>query len=120
MASYAGGSAWAGLLYAATVYEKGELGHAAQLLNVYLPRVCEAGLPDHMMLGHLMLARIAMSDPNAEPDPARASQILTELEALGHRLQSSARSGRRAFKSRSPRDALPRQTQRRPRIEQRQ
>ncbi len=82
--SYAGGNAWAGLLYAATVYEAGELAHAAQLLNVYLPMVCEAGLPDHMLLGHLMLARIAMGQPDTGPDSARASQILAELETLGH------------------------------------
>ncbi len=83
--SHAGGNAWAGLLYAATVYEAGELGHAEQLLNVYLPMVCEAGLPDHMMLGHLMLARIASNTPGTLPDNARASQILTDLEALGHK-----------------------------------
>ena len=84
-ASHAGGNAWAGLLYAATVYEAGDLDHAAQLLNVYLPMVCEAGLPDHMLLGHLMLARIAVSSPDSTPDNARASQILTDLEALGHK-----------------------------------
>jgi len=79
--SYAGGNAWAGLLYAATVYESGEFDHAAQLLHVYLPLVCNAGLADHMILGHVMLARIATS----RRDPGHALQTLAELEALGHR-----------------------------------
>ena len=79
--SYAGGNAWAGLLYAATVYESGELDHAVQLLHVYLPLVCNAGLSDHMILGHVMLARIAAF----RRDPGHALQMLAELEALGHR-----------------------------------
>jgi LuxR family maltose regulon positive regulatory protein len=79
--SYAGGNAWAGLLYATTVYESGELDHAAQLLHVYLPLVCDAGLSDHMILGHVMLARIAV----CRRDPNHALQMLAELEALGHR-----------------------------------
>lgn len=79
--SYAGGNAWAGLLYAATVYESGQLDHAAQLLHVYLPLVCNAGLSDHMILGHVMLARIAV----CRRDPGHALQMLAELEALGHR-----------------------------------
>jgi LuxR family transcriptional regulator, maltose regulon positive regulatory protein len=78
--SYAGGNAWAGLLYAATVYESGELDHAAQLLHVYLPLVCNAGLSDHMILGHVMLARIAV----CRCDPSHALQMLAKLESLGH------------------------------------
>lgn len=81
-ASHAGGNAWAGMLYAASVYESGELAQAQQLLRVYLPQVCDAGLPDHMILGHVMLARIAMSDPQGA---TRALQELAELESLGHR-----------------------------------
>lgn len=78
--TYAAGNAWAGLLYAATVYERNELDTAQPLLQVYLPLVCDTGLPDHMILGHVMLARIATQ----HGDRDQAQQVLAELEALGH------------------------------------
>lgn len=63
-----GGNAWAGLLQAAAHYEANELELAERLLHVYVPLACDAGLPDHTILGHVMQSRIAM----ARRDPAQA------------------------------------------------
>lgn len=87
-----GGNAWAGVLYAAWVYETGDLAQAARLLAVYVPLGRDVALPDHLILGYVMLARIAFLGGDIE----RAFYLLGELEYLGHqrrlpRIAASAR-----------------------------
>jgi LuxR family maltose regulon positive regulatory protein len=77
------GNAWAGVLYAATVYEANDLPQAEHLLNVYLPLARDVGLPDHMIMSHAMRSRIAFS----RGDIDSALQTITELEYLGHHRQ---------------------------------
>lgn len=77
--SHTNGNAWAGVLYANTVYEANDLEMATRLLHVYGPLVREAGLPDHMLISDIMLSRLAFSDGDVD----RAFQALTELEHLG-------------------------------------
>lgn len=77
------GNAWAGLLYAASVYEADDLQQAKWLLQVYLPLARDAWLSDHVVLGYRMLARIAF----AEGEIDHAYQGLSELEYLGHERQ---------------------------------
>ena len=77
------GNAWAGVLYAGVVYEAHQLAQAEHLLNVYLPLARDVGLPDHMILSHVMRARIAFG--RGEIDTAL--QVVTELEHLGHHRQ---------------------------------
>ncbi|CUR47962.1 Regulatory protein, LuxR:Tetratricopeptide TPR_4 [Alloalcanivorax xenomutans] len=77
------GNAWAGVLHASAVYESNDLPQAARLLNVYVPLVRDIGLPDHMILGDVMLSRIAFH----EGDLDKAFQILASLELTGHRRQ---------------------------------
>ncbi|MCA8299081.1 LuxR C-terminal-related transcriptional regulator [Burkholderia sp. AU30198] len=77
---YTGGNAWAGLMYAATVYETNDLAQAAHLLQVYVPLARDVLLPDHVMLGHVMQSRVAF----ARGDVDEAFEILTQLEYLGH------------------------------------
>lgn len=88
----ANGNAWAGVLYAAWVYETGDLAQAARLLQVYVPLGRDVGLPDHLILGYLMLARVAFY----EGDPEQTFYLLGELEYMGHqrglpRIAASAR-----------------------------
>lgn len=77
------GNAWAGVLYAGAVYEAHQLAQAEHLLNVYLPLARDVGLPDHMILSHVMRSRIAFE----RGDIDAALQTLTELEYLGHHRQ---------------------------------
>ena len=77
------GNAWAGVLYAGVVYEAHQLAQAEHLLNVYLPLARDVGLPDHMILSHVMCARIAFD----RGDIDAALQFVTELEHLGHHRQ---------------------------------
>jgi len=77
------GNAWAGVLYAGSVYEANQLQQAEHLLNVYLPLARDVGLPDHMILSHVMRSRIAFHAGDIDA----AFQALTELEYLGHQRQ---------------------------------
>ncbi|MNZ92654.1 Transcriptional regulatory protein DegU [compost metagenome] len=77
------GNAWAGVLYASVVYEVNQLQQAEHLLNVYLPLARDVGLPDHMILSHVMRSRIAFYSGDIDA----AFQALTELEYLGHHRQ---------------------------------
>lgn len=77
------GNAWAGVLYASVVYEANQLSKAEHLLNVYLPLARDVGLPDHMILSHVMRSRIAFHSGDIDG----ALQALTELEYLGHARQ---------------------------------
>ena len=77
------GNAWAGVLYAGAMYETHQLALAEHLLNIYLPLARDVGLPDHMILSHVMRSRIAFL--RGEVDAAL--QTLTELEYLGYQRQ---------------------------------
>lgn len=77
------GNAWAGVLYAGVLYETNQLLTAEHLLNVYLPLARDVGLPDHMILSHVMRSRIAFHAGDIDA----ALQALTELEYLGHARQ---------------------------------
>lgn len=74
------GNTWGGVLYASTLYEVNRLDDAQRRLNVYLPHASEAGLPDHMIMGHAMRARIA----HARGDVVQAMDMLADLDYLGH------------------------------------
>lgn len=76
----ASGNAWAGVFHAAAVFEANRLDEAQVLLNVYLPMARMMGLPDHMIVSHVMRARIAAS----RGDVAEANDVLAELEYIGH------------------------------------
>lgn len=78
-----GGNAWAGILYAAAVYESGDLEAATNLLRVYVPLARDVGIPDHVTLGYRMLARIAFGAGDVD----QAFRMLAELESLGYQFQ---------------------------------
>ncbi|WP_089342376.1 LuxR C-terminal-related transcriptional regulator [Burkholderia singularis] len=78
--NHAHGNAWAGVLYASTVYEGGQLDQALRLLNVYSPLVRDIALPDHVIISHTLRSRIAFQ----QGDVDGAKQVLAELECLGH------------------------------------
>ncbi|MET0963662.1 MAG: LuxR C-terminal-related transcriptional regulator [Noviherbaspirillum sp.] len=80
---HAGGNAWAGVLYAASLYELNELDQAEHLLHVYVPLARDVGLADHMIIGYTLLSRIAFQ----RGDVDQAFHCLTELEYLGHHRQ---------------------------------
>jgi len=73
------GNAWPGVFHAACFYESNDLETAKRLLKVYTPLVKEAGLPDHMLLSNIMLARIAQINGDLDD----TFQILAELEQSG-------------------------------------
>lgn len=73
------GNAWAGVLYAGSVYEADNIEQAEHLLNVYLPLACDAGLPDHIIVGCRIRSRIAFQ----RGDVDQSQRFLTELEYLG-------------------------------------
>jgi len=81
--NYLGGNAWAGVLYAATLYETNDLAAADHLMGIYLPLANEVGLPDHMISGHVMRARMAFHRGEVE----QAFETVTALEYLGHHRQ---------------------------------
>lgn len=74
------GNAWAGVLFACTLYEADKLEQADRLLNVYLPLARDIGLPDHMIMTHVVRSRIAFVAGDVES----ALLLLTELEYVGH------------------------------------
>lgn len=80
-ADHTSGNAWAGLLHAAVVYETNDLERADYLASIYLPLAAEVGLPDHLISGYRIRARIAF----CRGESVRAFEALSELEALGHR-----------------------------------
>ncbi|MEX3941848.1 LuxR C-terminal-related transcriptional regulator [Paraburkholderia sp. BR10937] len=73
------GNAWAGVLYASSVYETDDVEQAEHLLNVYLPLARDVGLPDHIIVGYRIGSRIAFQ--RGEVD--QAQRLLSELEYLG-------------------------------------
>ena len=76
-------NAWAGVFHASALYEANDLTQASSLLQVYVPLVKEVGLADPMILGDVMLARIAFVNGDVD----RTLRILTELEYIGHARQ---------------------------------
>ncbi len=80
---HAGGNAWAGVLYAASLYELNDLDQAEHLLHVYVPLAKDVGLADHMIIGYTLLSRVAFQ----RGDVDQSFHCLTELEYLGHHRQ---------------------------------
>jgi LuxR family transcriptional regulator, maltose regulon positive regulatory protein len=80
---HTGGNAWAGVLYASSLYEMNDLDQAEHLLHVYVPLAKDVGLADHMIVGYTMMSRIAFH----RGDVDQAFHCLTELEYLGHHRQ---------------------------------
>lgn len=80
---HTGGNAWAGVLYAASLYELNDLDQAEHLLQVYVPLARDAGLADHMIIGYTLLSRIAF----LRGDVDQSFHCLAELEYLGHHRQ---------------------------------
>lgn len=101
------GSMVAGIPLAELLYEANACEQAERLLNVYLPLVKGVRLPDQLISGHVILARLAA----VRGELAEAHQLLTELEYLGHsgrlaRVVSSARLERaRLYLASGDRDA---------------
>jgi LuxR family maltose regulon positive regulatory protein len=83
--AYANGNAWPGVLHASTLYEANECEKAQRLLQGYVPLAEDVWLIDHMIIGRVMLSRIAFS----RGDVDAAWRELTELEYLGHRRKLS-------------------------------
>ena len=82
-ASYSRGNGWAGVLYAAILYEINDLDGAERLMNEYLPLVRDVVLSDHIISGHAIRTRIAFNRGDME----KAFETLTGLEYLGHRFR---------------------------------
>ncbi|VTU39949.1 LuxR C-terminal-related transcriptional regulator [Variovorax sp. PBL-E5] len=81
--SHTSGNAWAGVPYAAALYENDQIDQAAHLLQVYLPLARDVGLPDLVIQGYTTLSRIAFW----RGDVDHGLQLLTELEYVGHKGQ---------------------------------
>lgn len=81
--SPAHGNAWAGVLYAASLYESNDLEQAAHLLEIYLPLARDVGVLDQVATGHVLLSRIAFHHGDVD----QAYRALSDLEYLGHQRQ---------------------------------
>jgi LuxR family maltose regulon positive regulatory protein len=75
------GNAMSGVLLAEALFEADHLEQAERLLAVYIPLVRHVGIPDQLILAHVVMARIAQD----QGDDDRALQLLAELEHIGHR-----------------------------------
>ncbi len=73
------GNAWAGIVYADGLYETNDLDGAERLLNAYLPLAHDVALPDHMIIGYAMRARLAC----LRGDLDGAQRALVDLEWAG-------------------------------------
>lgn len=87
-----GGNAYAGVQYAGVLFETGDLEQAERLLNVYVPMASAVGLRDQMIVGYVMLARMAFGRRQLD----RAWELLSALEQSGYdrhlpRMTASAR-----------------------------
>jgi LuxR family maltose regulon positive regulatory protein len=71
-----------GVLLAEALYETGDLARAESLLGLFLPLAQVLGLPDQLIAGHALMARIV----EQQDDPDRTLEVLTQLELHGHRL----------------------------------
>lgn len=75
------GNAMAGVLLAEALYEADHCEQAERLLSIYIPLIRRVGIPDQLIIAHIVMARIAFDNADAE----RANALLTELEHIGHR-----------------------------------
>jgi LuxR family transcriptional regulator, maltose regulon positive regulatory protein len=75
------GNALVGIPLAQALYEAGQLDQAERLLVVYIPLIRGVCIPDELIIGHVVMARIAAD----RGDNERAEQMLSELEHIGHR-----------------------------------
>lgn len=75
------GNAMAGVLLAEALFEADHCDQAERLLAVYIPLIRHVGIPDQLILAHVVMARIAQD----QGDGDRALQLLAELEHIGHR-----------------------------------
>jgi len=75
------GNALVGIPLALALYEAGQLDQAERLLVVYIPLIRGVCIPDDLIIGHVVMARIAAD----RGDDERAEQMLAELEHIGHR-----------------------------------
>ncbi len=73
------GKTIAAVFLAEALYETDELQEAEQLLTLYLPSVREFAIPDHLIISHVTLARIAFDRGDAD----HAYRLLSELEYHG-------------------------------------
>lgn len=76
-------NAMAAVLLAESLYETGDCDGAERLLSVYVPFLTGGGLPNQLISGNVLLARIAAH----RGDHERAVQLINELELLGHRME---------------------------------
>lgn len=75
------GNAMVGVLLAEALYEADLCQQAERLLAVYIPLIRRVGIPDQLICAHVMMARIALDQGDADG----AQTLLTELEHIGHR-----------------------------------
>ncbi len=75
------GNAMAGVLLAEALFEADGCDQAERLLAVYIPLIRHVGIPDQLILAHVVMARIAQD----RGDGDRSLQLLAELEHIGHR-----------------------------------
>ncbi|MGE4336398.1 MAG: LuxR C-terminal-related transcriptional regulator [Pigmentiphaga sp.] len=75
------GNAMVGVLLAEALYEADLCQQAERLLAVYIPLIRRVGIPDQLICAHVMMARIALEQGDADA----AQTLLTELEHIGHR-----------------------------------
>lgn len=75
------GNAWAGVPLACVRYEEDAQDEAEHLLQVFLPIVRDVSLPDHLILSHVTLSRIAFWHGQVD----HAFRYLAELEQVGQR-----------------------------------
>lgn len=75
-------NAMAGVLLADALYETDDCDAAERLLNVYVPLTSSGGLPDQLISGHVLLARISANRGDFE----QALSLVKDLELQGHRL----------------------------------
>jgi LuxR family maltose regulon positive regulatory protein len=83
VAAVAKSTAWSGVLYAETLYESNDQQRATQLLRVYMPLIGEIGAADQLIIGRVILSRIAFN----RGDLDQAFEHLAELEYIGHQRQ---------------------------------
>ncbi len=76
------GNALAAIQMAEALYESDDCVAAQRLLEINAPLLQDLGLPDALICAHVLLSRIV----DSQGDGDRALQLLTELEAHGHRL----------------------------------
>lgn len=75
------GNAMAAILLSEALYDMGELVECERLLKVYVPLMQMQGVPDHLICGHRILARLYAQ----RGDMGKAFEQVNELEYYGQR-----------------------------------